>query len=455
MVSELFYKYFSIMKFFDREKEIGILKEVQAESFESAQLTVLTGRRRVGKTSLVLKAYEGLPLLYFFVGRKTEKDLCEEYSREIEYKLGVPVLGNASQFYEVFEYVLKIASSRQIILFIDEFQEFQKVNSSIFSDIQKLWDLYKNKSAINLIVSGSVYSLMHKIFFDIGEPLYGRASHVIKLRAFPPSVMRGIMQFYNPTYSPDDLLALYSFTGGVAKYVELLIDSKAFTKEKMIERMISDGSSFLEEGKIVLLNEFGKDYGRYFSILSAIASGHTQRSRIENIIGEEISGYVSRLETDYEIIEKRQPILEKTKTKNVRYGIRDNFLTFWFRFVFKYNYLIEIGNYSRLRQIIFEGYDVFSGFMLERYFSEVMKEKEKFTRVGQWWDRKNEYEIDIVAIDEFERLIEFYEVKRNPAKISLPLLEDKIRHFMQVNPEVDKYARKVGGLSLIDMPSTP
>ena len=186
------------MKFFDREKEINMLKDIQAESFDSAQLTVLTGRRRVGKTSLVLKAYEGLPLLYFFVGRKTEKDLCEEYSREIEDKLGLPVLGTASRFNEIFEFVLKIASSRQVILFIDEFQDFQKVNASIFSDIQKLWDLYKDKAAINLIISGSVYSLMHKIFFDRDQPLYGRASHMIKLRPFSPSVIREIMQFYNP-----------------------------------------------------------------------------------------------------------------------------------------------------------------------------------------------------------------------------------------------------------------
>ena len=439
------------MKFFDREKEIGLLKEIQAESFESARFTVITGRRRIGKTSLVLKAYEGQPLLYFFVGRKTEKDLCEEYTREIEEKLELPVLGNTSRFYDVFEYVLKIASSRQIILFIDEFQEFDKVNPSIFGDIQKLWDLYRNKSKINLIVSGSVYSLMHKIFFDRQQPLYSRASHLIKLRPFTPSVIREIMQFYNPAYSPDDLLALYAFTGGVAKYIELLIDSKAYSKEKMINRIVCDGSSFLEEGKIVLLNEFGKDYGRYFSILSAIASGHTKRSGIENIIGEEISGYLSRLETDYEIIEKRQPILEKTTSKNVRYGIRDNFLTFWFRFVFKFNYLLEIGNYSRLRRIVKDGYDVFSGFMLERYFIEVLKEKEKFSRIGQWWDRKGEYEIDIVAIDEFDRLIEFYEVKRNPVKISIPLLEEKIMHFMQVNPEMAKYAKTVEGLSLYDV----
>lgn len=107
-----------------------------------------------------------------------------------------------------------------------------------------------------------------------------------------------------------------------------------------------------------------------------------------------------------------------------------------------------------MRRIIFDGYDVFSGYMLERYFREVLKEREKFSRIGSWWDRKGENEIDIVAIDEFEKVIAFYEVKRNPAKISLPVLEDKIENFMHVNPEIAKYTKKVEGLSIQDM-TTP
>lgn len=439
------------MKFFDRTDEIKTLREVNEISFTASQFTVLTGRRRIGKTSLVFHAYQNQTFLYFFVGRKTEKDLCEGYSKEIEAKLNIPVLGNTERFSDIFEYVLKLAMNQHIILFIDEFQDFMKVNPSIFSDIQRLWDSYKDKVQLNLIVSGSINSMMHHLFFDNREPLYQRMSRLIKLRPFSTSVITEILQFYSPEFTPDDLLALYTFTGGVAKYIELLIDSGAYTREKMIERMVSDGSPFIEEGKIMLLGEFGKDYGRYFSILSAIASGHTQRSRIEDIVGEEVSGYITRLEKDYEIISKKQPLLEKSATKNVRYEIHDNFLTFWFRFIYRYNYLLEINNYGYLQRIVKDKYDLFSGWMLERWFTEKLKESGEYSRIGNWWDRKGENEIDIVAVDELSGRMEFYEVKRNPRKISIPDLEKKTSKFFQINPALAHFERGFHGLSLENM----
>ena len=141
----------------------------------NAQFTVVTGRRRIGKTSLVWKAYEDEPILYFFVARKAEGDLCEDYRLEIENKLGVPTMGRAEHFTDVFEYLMKLSAERPITLFIDEFQEFFRVNKSVFSDMQRIWDLYSPKSRINLIVCGSIYSMMTKIFKDKKEPLYNRA----------------------------------------------------------------------------------------------------------------------------------------------------------------------------------------------------------------------------------------------------------------------------------------
>lgn len=439
------------MKFFDRTKEIKLLRNIESQSCENAQLTVITGRRRIGKTTTVFEAYNDFKFLYFFVGRKTEKDLCRGFAYEIEDKLNIPMMGEPESFAKIFEFVLKFATNSHVTLFIDEFQDFSKVNPSIFSDIQFLWDHYKRSAKINLIVSGSINSLMHKLFFDKNEPLYQRMDHLIKLRPFTPSVLKNIMDYYCPGYDNLDLLALYAFTGGVPKYVELLIDGKSFTRQSMLERIIAEGSPFIGEGQLILLSEFGKDYGRYFSILSAIASGYTQRSRIENIIGEEVSGYLTRLENDYEIISKKQPLLEQSSTKNVRYEIRDNFMMFWFRFIYKYNYLLEINNYKYLREIASDGYDVFSGLMLERYFREVLAEKEAYSRIGNWWNRKGENEIDIIAIDDFHRKIEFYEVKRNAKKISLKELEFKASHFLAINPSLAPYQKIYLGLSPEDM----
>ena len=123
------------------------------------------------------------------------------------------------------------------------------------------------------------------------KPLYNRQSRFMTVRPFTPTVLKDILSEYNPGYTAEDLLALYAFTGGVAKYVQLLVDAGATTKTTMLDQIIKADSIFLGEGKAILIEEFGKDYGIYFSILSAIARGKTSRSEIENVVGKEIGGY--------------------------------------------------------------------------------------------------------------------------------------------------------------------
>ena len=439
------------MRFFDRTEEIASLQEIRKQAQENAQFTVVTGRRRIGKTMLVRKAYEDEPLLYFFVARKAEGDLCEDYRLEIENKLGIPIMGRPERFADVFEYLMKLSAVRPITLFIDEFQEFFRVNKSVFSDMQRIWDLYSQDSRINLIVCGSIYSMMTKIFKDKKEPLYNRQSRFMTVRSFRPSVLKEILTEYNPSYTSEDLLALYSFTGGVAKYVQLLVDAGAMTKSAMLDHIIKTDSIFLGEGKAVLIEEFGKDYGVYFSILSAIARGKTSRSEIESVVGREIGGYLTKLENDYEVIAKKQPLFEKSSTKNVRYTIEDNFFTFWFRFIYKYSYMLEIENYDSLKTIINRDYETFSGLMLERYFRRVLIERKTFTRIGGWWNRKGENEIDIVAENELDKKATFYEVKRKVGNIDTKVLEQKATAFLRATGEFKGYTIINQGLSMDDM----
>lgn len=439
------------MKFFGRKEEIERLRKIRDNAENVAQFTVMTGRRRIGKTSLVLKAYEDRPLLYFFVGRKAESLLVEEFRGEVETKLNIKLGGNPSGFSELFEYLMSFSSKMSFTLFIDEFQNFQRVNPSVFSDMQKIWDLNSSSSKINLIVCGSIYSMMTKIFRDKKEPLYNRQNRFMTLKAFKPSILKEILREYHPAYSNDDLLALYSFTGGVAKYVQLLIDDKATTKEKMIESMISPDSIFINEGKAILIEEFGKEYDIYFSILAAIASGKTRRSEIESIINRPISGYLTRLEEDYGIIKKHLPIGAKPLSKNALYIIRDNFFLFWFRFIFKYNHYIEIEAYAKLRDLISCDYTNFTGVMLERYFYAKAIEEEKYTMIGSWWDRKGENEIDMIAADEFSRSVEFFEIKRNRKNINFTLLQQKADSFMSSNNLFHNFSSSVSGLDIADM----
>ena len=439
------------MRFFGRAKEIASLREIRRMSKDNAQFTVVTGRRRIGKTSLVWKAYEDEPILYFFVARKAEGDLCEDYRLEIEEKLGIPTMGRAEHFADVFEFLMKLSTERPITLFIDEFQEFFRVNKSVYSDMQRIWDLYSTKARMNLVVCGSIYSMMTKIFKDRKEPLYNRQTRFMTVRPFTPAVLKEILKEYYPDHTSEDLLALYSFTGGVAKYVQLLVDSGATTKSAMLDHIIKADSIFLGEGKAILIEEFGKDYGVYFSILSAIARGKTSRSEIENVVGREIGGYLTKLENEYEVIAKKQPLFEKSSTKNVRYTIEDNFFTFWFRFIYKYSYMLEIENYESMKTIINRDYETFSGLMLERYFRRVLIERQAYTRIGGWWDRKGENEIDIVVENELNEEATFFEVKRKAVNIDIKMLKHKVQAFMRATGEFKGYKISYEGLSMDDM----
>lgn len=439
------------MKFFNRQEEIATLRKIRDNAETGAQFTVLTGRRRIGKTSLVLKAYGDRPFLYFFVSRKAESLLCEEFRQETEDKLGLKLGGTPSGFSELFDYLMTLSKERSFTLFIDEFQNFERINPAIFSDMQKLWDLNHSESKINLIVCGSIYSMMTHIFRDNKEPLYNRQNRFMTIHAFRPSVMKEILAEYNPAHSPDDLLGLYAFTGGVAKYVQLLIDDNAVSLDAMIDHIVSPDSIFINEGRAILVEEFGKDYDVYFSILAAISAGKTRRSEIESIIGRQIGGYLSRLEDDYGVIEKKIPVGAKPLSKNAIYEIRDNFFTFWFRFIFKYAHFIEIGAYEQLRALIRRDFATFSGMMLERYFRDKAMESGRYTMIGRWWDRHGENEIDMVAANELNRTLEIYEIKRNRKNIHLTALENKAQAMFSATALFDNYTVDFRGLDMEDM----
>lgn len=214
---------------------------------------------------------------------------------------------------------------------------------------------------------------------------------------------------------------------------------------------MSANSTFLSEGKNNLIEEFGKDYGTYFSILSCIARGKNVRSEIEDVIGREVGGYLTNLEKEYELIGKRQPLFAKSMTKNVRYELDDVFYSFWFRFVFKYSYIIEIENYGKLQEIISRDYNTFSGLMLERYFHRRAMESGEFTRLGRWWDRKGENEIDMIAEDELNESVTFFEIKRQKNEIALGVLKQKAETFLQATHQFKGYEIAYKGLSMEEM----
>jgi hypothetical protein len=388
-------------------------------------MTVVIGRRRIGKTSLLKKGMEGQIAVYLFVSKKSETLLCQEFVAIVKSRLGVTNFGEITPFSEFFAWIMDLSKTRNFTLVLDEFQEFKLINPSIFSEIQNIWDSGKSDSKLNLIFCGSVYSMMKDIFENSKEPLFARATAKLIIKPFEVRVLKEILSEANSDYTQADLLAFYALTGGVAKYAENFVSAGALTLETMLNEIFSENSLFLEEGKNTLIEEFGRDYTTYFSILSLIANSKTSRPEKESILETSVGPFLEKLENDFSIIRKVRPFFAKPTGRTMKYEIVDNFLSFWFRFVFTNSSAVEIGNFDFLKAQVRQDYPTFSGKMLERYFIDKYKETLNFSAIGTYWESGNRNEIDLVAINSQEKRAVIAEVKVNSSKISIAKLQEK------------------------------
>lgn len=435
------------MKFYDRENELKTLRQLFEQAKQSAKMAVLTGRRRVGKTLLALEFAAKHKFIYFFVSKKSEPLLCLEYLDEIKKNFDVPVLGEIRDFKTVFALLLEISRRERFTLIVDEFQEFYNVNPAVYSEMQHLWDLHKQKSKLNLILIGSVYSLMHKIFENSKEPLFGRADRILFIKPFSIPSLHEILADYGVA-DPKSLFDVYVFTGGMPKYLDILATNSALSFEKMLNFVLETNSPFMNEGKTLLIEEFGKEYATYFSILELIATGKTARTEIESMLERNVGGFLERLENDYFMITRHKPINAKPNARLQKYAIADNFLNFWFRFIYRNRSAVETGNLNYLKELVQRDYANFCGKLLEKFFRELLAHTGRYNQIGSYWEKDNQNEIDLVAVNDAKKEIVFAEVKLNKAKINPDVLKQKSQSLLSTYP---KYKPAWLGLSLDDV----
>lgn len=219
----------------------------------------------------------------------------------------------------------------------------------------------------------------------------------------------------------------------------------------MIAFMIRENSPFVDEGKNMLIEEFGKNYATYFSILSSISGGINTQSGIETALGEKsIGGQIKRLIEDYSIIARQRPILAKEGTQTIRYEITDHFIRFWFNYFDRHRSLIEIKNFVGLQSIVKADYPTYSGRLLEAYFKQQFAESFQYRAIGSWWEpRDSQNEIDIVALKLEKNHATVAEVKRQKKNFKPELMAAKIEHLKR--KLLPKYQIEIVCLSLDDM----
>lgn len=408
------------MKFINRKNEI---KTLENEYNKSSSFVVLYGRRRTGKTTLIKEFIKEKNAFYFFADKQNESlqierfknQLAEHFKDELLRKITI------SDWDTLFEYFINKIGEKKIIFIIDEFQYLCMVNKNFASIFQRIYDEKLSNKNIMIILCGSLISMMYSETLAYSSPLYGRRTAQIKLQ---PIKFQYYSEFFNNP-SHKELIEFYSITSGVPKYI------LEFNREKTplwnIENNILNKDNFLYSEPKFLLQEEINDLSRYFSILHTISSGSTKLSTICSQLGINSGGitpYITKL-IDLDIVEKEVPVTENIDNgKKGLYKIKDNYLRFWFNYVYPYQSYLEIGNISYPLEKIKNEFDLWVSKTYEELARESLLNTDTIPfpikKLGRWWDKNNE--IDIVGIGENE--IVFGECKWSVKKVGLSVLYD-------------------------------
>lgn len=440
-------------KFYNRQKELKALQTVSEQIVETkGQLSVMVGRRRVGKTRLLNEAFrqENTKFLYLFISRKSESSLVAEFAEIINSELGVKFFQPQS-LRDIIEFLLDYTKQKPLTIIIDEFQDIDIVNPALFSDIQNLWDANKRDSMMHLVCCGSLYSMMTKIFKGKDEPLFNRDDRFFNIQPLQPSYLAEVMKDHDQ-FDAENMLRWWCLSGGIPKYLEWLTRFSA-ENDNLFEAVISEFSPLIKEGTHRLVEDFGSEHRIYFDILGAISKGNTSRARIENFLGMSVGVHLEKLDDVFDVITKKRPISSKENSRDIRYSISDPFLNFWFRFIHANKSAVEMENYEYIRRYIERDFTVYSGLALESLFVAILVESKQFGKIGGYWDAKGHNEIDIVAINDLDKKILIAEVKRQQKRFSEAKLIEK-SHSLLNKLNLKGYEIEYRGFSLDNLVET-
>lgn len=427
-----------VKQFVDREKELRFLESEYKK--ETSSLVILYGRRRTGKTALLSQFLRGRDGLYFLASEESETVNKRNFAAAaLEYagrykdaeclqrhEDAAAQAGRFGRWDDIFRYI-QMCKEKPLIL-IDEFQYLGKADPAFPSIFQRIWDTILKDSNAMVVLCGSLLTMMKSQTLNYTSPLYGRRTGQIKLGQIPFSYYHCFM----PDAGYEKQVERYAVTGGVPKYIELFTDEEDIYDA--IQHNVLDSSRFLyDEPQFLLQNEV-EDIGSYFSIIRTIAQGAHRPGEIAGrleINQNKLAVYLNTL-MDLDILEKEVPVTERNpeKSKKVLYRIKDNYILFWFRFIYPYRGQLEIGQQENvMRQIRAHFIDNHVSYVYEQICREKLMHSElNLLQAGRYWDQ--DIEIDLMGTNEDEGIAVFGECKywSGPAGMNvLKSLQEKSR----------------------------
>ena len=390
-------------RFIDREQEMDTLQNEYNR--EGSALVVMYGRRRVGKTTLISEFIKDKHALFFLASEESETQNRTVFKEKAADFINSDLLRNADvkSWDVVFKAIMDAPHPSKPVIVLDEFQYLGKSNPAFPSIFQRIWEELLKKRSVMVILCGSLISMMKSQTLDYSSPLYGRRTAQIRLKQIPFSYYH---EFF-PEKSRRELIEMYAVTGGVPKYIELFSESKDIYSA--IQKCVLNRSGYLYDEPHFLLQQEVSEIGSYFSIIKAIAAGNSKLSAISSVLELKATSLTKYLKTliDLDILEREVPITEENpeKSKKGLYRIKDNYLRFWFAFVYPNMSFIESGHSKIVMDKIRKGLvSNHIGFVYEDVCHEKMWDLNAddawpfhFTKLGRYWDSQTE--IDVAALD--------------------------------------------------------
>jgi AAA+ ATPase superfamily predicted ATPase len=431
--------------FVDREAELKFLEDHYKT--KTAELIVIYGRRRVGKTEFTLQFSKNKPHIYFLADQRPEKDLIQELKQQMSIYLKNESFSKLAiqDWIELFSEFTKWNKNAHAIIIIDEFPALIETNRAAPSIFQKIWDQNLKDTPTMLILLGSSIAMMETEVLNYKSPLYGRRTAQWKLE---PLKIQHLKIFF-PNYNLETLIHVYACIGGIPAYIKKFNPQNGFW-QNVQQKILTKGEFLYEEAEFLFREEL-REPRNYNIILKAIAQEAQTYGEILNKTGVDksmLSKYASVLE-DLGFIKRTQPIGTTPKPRKSQYAIADNYLNFWFKYVFPNKTELEAGNNTTVLNKIKQDYNTYLGHAFEQVATELLTELKTnhmlpftYTSIGKWWFKNNE--IDLIALDEEKQTATFIETKwstlnKKDCQRILQNLKAKAKHF-QWKHEKEKYA---------------
>lgn len=429
------------MNFVNRTRELADLEDLWQRP--GAQMVVVYGRRRTGKTTLLSKFLQDKPSLFWVADRFPATTLLGDFSRVLYAYQYPDVTVDANFTYPSWETAFRtlaaIARNQRLVMVIDEFPYAVEAEPGLPSLLQRLWDHEFNQTQIYLVLCGSHIGMIERELMNYGAPLYGRRTGQILLQPMDFAALR----LFFPHWNVIQQMNVYAILGGIPSYWEQF-DGQHTVETNIRERILRPNNLLYLEPNFLVSEEL-REPRNYLGILRAIGQGHRQMVEIANASGISRTNLSRYLETlrDLRLVERRIPVTERhpEQSRKGLYRLSDNFLEFYFRFVAPFREDLEQGFPERAWQTIDQQLPAFVG---STAFEELCRDWIKRRgaqgylpfrpeKVGSYWDRTTQ--VDVVALNWGEKTALLGEARWTSRPLSTQSLDELRAKSAAVLPE--------------------